>query len=242
MKRLAQILYGIWCWAAFLPLALGTLALVLVAPGLERRRSIARAGARGFLALAGIPLAVRGLEHLPPGPCVVVANHASYLDGVVMQAALPPRFAFVIKPALVHVPLASLLLRRLGSEFVDRSKRESRAADARRVLKRAANGQAIGFFPEGTFTPAPGLGPFHAGAFVTAARAGLPVVPIALRGTRAILPAEAALPQPGRIEVELLPALAPGTPDEPDRADRLRREARTAILARVGEPDLTEAT
>ena len=241
MKRLAQRLYGVWCWTAFLPLALGTLALVLVAPGLERRRSIARGGARAFLAAAGIPLSVRGLEHLPPGPCVVVANHASYLDGVVMQAALPPRFAFVIKKEMVNVPLASLLLRRLGSEFVDRTKREARAADARRVLKRAATGQAIGFFPEGTFAPEAGLGPFHAGAFVTAARAGLPVVPVALRGTRAILPAEASLPKPGRIEVELLPALAPGTSDERDRAERLKREARAAILARVGEPDLTAA-
>lgn len=238
MRAALRTLYGVWCLVAFLPLALVALALALLAPTLTLRRAIARAAARLYFAIAGIPVSVRGLEHLPDGACVVVANHASYLDGVVMQAALPPRFAFVIKKEMVRVPLASLLLRRLGSEFVDRFNRHAGATDTRRVLRRAASGQALGFFPEGTFTPAVGLGRFHAGAFVTAARAGLPVVPAVIRGTRAILPAERLLPVPGRIEVELLPALAPPAPGETDRADRLRTAARAAILARLGEPDL----
>ena len=71
-------------------------------------------------ALAGIPFAVEGLERLPQVPCVVVANHASYIDGIVAAAALPPDFAFVIKKEMVRVPLAGLLLRRLGSQFVER--------------------------------------------------------------------------------------------------------------------------
>lgn len=238
MKTLLQRLYGVWVWTAFLPLAICTLLLTLVAPTLALRRRIARAGARTFFAAAGIPLRVRGVERLPEGPCVVVANHASYLDGVAMQAALPPRFTFVIKKEMVRVPLASLLLRRLGSEFVDRHNRQAGAADTRRVARKAGAGEAIGFFPEGTFTPVPGLGRFHAGAFVTAARARIPVVPAVIHGTRAILPAEAALARPGRIEIEVLAPLETARPDEPDRVSRLLREARAAILARVGEPDL----
>jgi 1-acyl-sn-glycerol-3-phosphate acyltransferase len=238
MKTTLRTLYGVWCCVAFLLLALLALALALGAPTLRLRRAIARGAARLYFAIAGIPVAVRGLEHLPDGPCVVVANHASYLDGVVMQAALPPRFAFVIKKEMVRVPLASLLLRRLGSEFVDRFNRHAGASDTRRVLRRAVSGQALGFFPEGTFTPRAGLAKFHAGAFVTAVRAGMPVVPVVLRGTRAILPAERLLPVPGRIEVELLPPLPVPAPTETDRAERLRTAARSAILAKLGEPDL----
>ena len=59
--------------------------------------------------LAGMPLKLRGTENLPEGQCVVVANHASYLDGVVMAAALPPRFGFVIKREMNEVPVAGLL-------------------------------------------------------------------------------------------------------------------------------------
>lgn len=238
MRTILHRLYGVWVWTAFLPLAIGTLLLTLVAPTLTLRRRIARAGARAFFAAAGIPLRVSGVERLPEGPCVVVANHASYLDGVAMQAALPPRFTFVIKKEMVRVPLASLLLRRLGSEFVDRFNRQAGAADTRRVVRKAGAGQAIGFFPEGTFTAVPGLGRFHAGAFVTAARARIPVVPAVILGTRAILPAEAALARPGRIEIEVLPPLAETRSDEADRVSRLMREARAAILARLGEPDL----
>ncbi len=78
-----------------------------------------------------MPLVVKNLERIPAGQCVVVANHASYLDGVVMTAALPPRFGFVIKREMESVPLAGALLRRLGSEFVERFNRHRGGADAR---------------------------------------------------------------------------------------------------------------
>ena len=69
----------------------------------------------------------------------------------------------------------SLLLRRLGSQFVERFNRQRGAADARRLLRQAAGGNCLAFFPEGTFTKTPGLLKFHTGAFVTAARARCPV-------------------------------------------------------------------
>ena len=91
---------------------------------------------------------------------MVVANHASYLDGVVMTAALPPRFGFVIKREMNNVPGAGLLLRRLGSEFVERFNRQKGATDARRVLRTAASGHSLMFFPEGTFKPEVGWANF----------------------------------------------------------------------------------
>src|SRR3954452_17941018 len=196
--------YGLYAIGAFLVLALCTLLATLCLPGVQRRRAAARAGARAFLWAAGMRLTVRCLDRLPAGQCVVVSNHASYIDGLVFTAALPPRFGFVIKREMNSVPLAGLLLRRLGSEFVERFNRNRGAADARRVLRNAVSGNSLVFFPEGTFTRTPGLLKFHTGAFMTAARAGCPVVPATVRGTRRSLAPTGGLPRPGRIIVEIL--------------------------------------
>jgi len=138
--------------------------------------------------LAGLRLTVKSAEKVPPGQCVIVANHASYLDGVVFTAVLPPRFGFIIKREMDRVPLAGLLLRRLGSLFVERANRQRGANDARRVLRTALNGSSLVFFPEGTFSPAPGLLKFHVGAFTTAVRVGCPIIPAVIRGTRKVFP------------------------------------------------------
>jgi 1-acyl-sn-glycerol-3-phosphate acyltransferase len=241
MGELKRILYGVYAIAAFLAAGLAALVAVLVVPGLERRRAIARAGARAFLRLSGLRLEVRGLERLPAEPCVVVANHASYLDGVVFTAALPPRFGFVIKREMAGVPLAATMLRRIGAEFVERFNRSKGAADARRVLRNAASGQSLVFFPEGTFSARPGLLKFHAGAFITAARAGCPVVPAVIRGTREALPPGHWLPRPAAIDVELLMPLSAMSPEPEEAAAELRERARSAILDRLPEPDLAAA-
>src|ERR1700741_3203227 len=89
--------YGIYAIVAFLLTASCAFLATLALPGVQRRRAAARAGARAFLWLAGMPLTVKSLERLPPGQCVVVSNHVSYIDGLVYTAALPPDFGFVIK-------------------------------------------------------------------------------------------------------------------------------------------------
>jgi 1-acyl-sn-glycerol-3-phosphate acyltransferase len=212
---------------AFTALGLAALAVNLFVPGLRRRRAVAAACARGFFRVAGIPIVVQGAERLPATPCVVVANHASYLDGLVACAVLPPDFAFVIKKEMVRVPLASLLLRRLGSEFVERHDRHRGAVDARRVLKAAAGGQSLMFFPEGTFDTAAQIGKFHRGAFATAARLQIPVVAVAIHGTRAALPADSILLRRSIIRFEILAVL---------HGEDTRDASRSLIGAAVGEP------
>jgi 1-acyl-sn-glycerol-3-phosphate acyltransferase len=234
-----RLIYGIYAVAVFVVFALAALVLVLLLPTLHARRGTARLAARTIFFLAGMPLRVTGLENLPRGQCVVVANHASYLDGVVMAAALPPRFGFVIKREMNDVPVAGVLLRRIGSEFVDRFNRHKGGTDARRVLRTAARGHSLVFFPEGTFTSEVGLGKFHTGAFAIAARAGCPVVPAVILGTRRNMPATRVFPRPGALEVRYGTPIVPiaGLLDE-DPALRLRDASRAAILAELGEPDL----
>jgi 1-acyl-sn-glycerol-3-phosphate acyltransferase len=234
-----RLAYALWASLIFVALGVAALALLALLPGVARRRAAARAVARALLWLAGMPLTLRFPERIPDSQCVVVSNHASYLDGVVFTAALPPRFAFVIKREMAAVPLAGALLRRLGSEFVERNDRNRGAVDARRVLRNAASGNSLVFFPEGTFTPTPGLLKFHTGAFASAARAGCPVVPAVVRGTRRALPPGGALPAPGHITVEILPSVTAEAPDSEAATVELRDRARAAILAALGEPDLT---
>lgn len=237
MRRFAQLLYAVYAYLAFAIFGLSALAGALLVPGLRRRRTVARIAARLFLWFARMPLRVEGLERLPPGPCVVVANHASYLDGLVFTAALPPRFSFVIKREMARVPLAGPMLRGIGAEFIERFDRGRTAMDARRVVRKATSGQSLVFFPEGTFGPEPGLLRFHLGAFHTAARAGCPVVPAIVRGTRRALPPDGILPRAEAVTVELLPALAPPASPSPGAATDLLERARSAILRRLHEPD-----
>lgn len=238
---LLEIAYGLYAAAAFLVCGLLAFALVLLPLPVAARRQMAHFAAQAFFRLAGLPVRVLDTGHLPAGPCVVVANHASYLDGVVLKAVLPARFSFVIKKEVSRVPLAGLVLRRIGSEFVDRFNRHAGGLDARRLFKAAETGQALAFFPEGTFLAQPGLGKFHTGAFAIAARAELPIVPIAIRGTRHILPSGRFLPRWGRIHVQVLPALAPLPGLEPTAAiAQTRDQSRARILTALDEPDLAE--
>ena len=241
LHGLLEIPYGLYAAAAFLVCGLLAFALVLLPLGITARRHMAHLAAQAFFRLAGMPLKVLDAAHLPAGPCVVIANHASYLDGVVLKAALPARFSFVIKKEVAGVPLAGFVLRRIGSEFVDRFNRHAGGMDARRLFKAAETGQALAFFPEGTFLAEPGLGKFHTGAFAIAARAELPIVPIAIRGTRHILPSGRILPRPGRIHVQVLPPLAPlAGVDHTIATAQTRDQARQRILTALDEPDLAE--
>jgi len=224
----------------FLAVALTALLGVILLPTLRMRRGTARIAARTFFACAGMPVRLRGLANLPESQCVVVANHASYLDGVVMAAALPPRFGFVIKREMNAVPLAGLLLRRIGSEFVERHDRHKGGTDARRVLRTAASGHSLVFFPEGTFKREVGLGKFHTGAFAIAARADCPVVPAVILGTRRNMPATRVLPRPGPIEVRYGTPIVPVAGSGEDPALKLREASRAAILSQLGEPDLAD--
>ena len=238
-----RILYGLYAWLQFMLVGLGALLLLMLIAPLARRRALVRGTARLALRLAGMRLSAYGLSTLPDA-CVIVANHCSYLDGVVLQALLPARFAFVIKREMSAVPLAGLLLRRIGVEFVERSARQQVMRDTRRLLRQAQLGGSLVFFPEGTFSHEVGLLHFHIGAFAAAARANLPIIPLAIQGTRRCLPPGRPWPAPGHIEVRVLapiaaiPAGEGGTVSQGERARQLRRSARDALLAVLGEPDL----
>ena len=233
--RLGRALYGVYALALLALLVSFAAVLALLLPKLSWRRATTRALARAWLRWAGLRVHTTGIESLPPGNCVLVANHSSYLDGIVMKAVLPPRFSFVIKREASTMPVLGLLLRRIGSEFVDRHSTHGRHRAARRVVRRAEAGHSLVFFPEGTFDAQVGIKRFKIGAFVAAARGNVPVVAAAIHGARRALPTGTVVPWPGHLHVEVLSPIG-GHGETPES---LRDEARRRILERLDEPDVT---
>lgn len=238
VTRLLQFVWGIWAWIAFFTCIVIALVAALVIPGPDLRGRILAWLARAPFVLAAVPVTVRGLENLPDQPAVIVGNHMSYVDGFLLKGYLPRRFSFVIKGEFRNVPVASWLLKRAGSHFVERFEAAGSARDARNIVKAAKNGDSLCVFPEGTFREYPGVGRFRKGAFVAAIRAGMPVVPFVLGGCREMMPG-VGMPKRVPLWLEILPPIMPDDPQFQSHAE-LAAEARARIMAVIDEPDLCE--
>jgi 1-acyl-sn-glycerol-3-phosphate acyltransferase len=226
--------YGIWFGLVFVVSSLITVLLLTFVPGELRRRQIARNAAKAIFLLTDSRPQISGLEHLPKQPSVAVANHASYLDGILLTAVLPHQYSFVIKREMTRVPVAHFLLRRIGAHFVERNDSTKGASDIRRIMQTATGGGSLAFFPEGTFVAEPGIGRFRAGAFAVAFRENLPLVPITLNGTRQMLPAGRLLPAPARLAVQIHKAFHT---DGDTNVEAAIAYCRGEIVATAGEPD-----
>jgi 1-acyl-sn-glycerol-3-phosphate acyltransferase len=199
--------------------------------------SFSKALANLILRLAGIPLATRG--HLPSGgPLVIASNHTSYFDALVLIAALDRgAYAFVAKAEFLANPLMRVLLGGYGTLFVERFDVAKSAEQAGELVEATRRGDSLIVFPEGTLRRAPGLMAFRTGAFQAAAQAGVPVVPVALRGVRSVL-------RDGTWYLRRAPVTVTiGAPIRPEGADwaaavRLRDAVRAEILQACGEPDV----
>lgn len=237
--------FATYCWSLFWLVAPVAWITVVLAPRPSWQWTIMRKAAR-FLARATFtPLIVKGAEKLPRNRShILVANHASYLDGLVAVAAIPLEFSFVAKAELTKNFLDRVFLQRIKVEFVERFEMQKGIEDIRRICIAALGGRSMFFFAEGTFTRSPGLRPFHLGAFLAAVEADAPVVPIAIRGTRSILLDETGFPRRGRINVAIGDPIEPGAVcdlamgDQWAAALRLRDLTRDHILRHCGEPDL----
>ncbi len=235
-RRARTWTYGIYAWLVFGALALpcGGLIMLLGRPATGRR--IGRFGTRLLFHLAGVPLSATGLDHLPRAPHVLLVNHASYLDGIVLTALLPaiPGYAFAAKREFARQAVMRRLLAGLGSIFVERDDPRRGMEDVELMAETLRRGENIVVFPEGTFSREAGLKPFHAGAFLAAARTGAPLVVGGLRGTRAALRGDTWWPRRTRIAFTLGPVLPPPGPEWGD-AVGASADARSAMAGLCGE-------
>ena len=236
-RRAAIWGYGLYFWTIYLLLAIPAAGLVVLLRRPSMGRRIAHCAASIFLIFSGLRLSVKGRELLPSGPHVLLANHASYLDVILLAAALPPTYTFIAKRELQQQPLLRVVLQGLGVLFVERFAVRESVAGVDAMAAALQQGQRLMVFPEGTFTREAGLKPFAMGAFAAASRVAVPVVVSALRGVRAVLRDETWLPQRAAIDFEIAAVLAPSGKDWA-AAVSLGNAARQIMLPMTGEHDL----
>ncbi len=237
LRQIPRALFALW----FVPAVTVYFALVylaaLLAPTRGAVQMIARVFGRLALFISGARLKVEGRENLPKdGAFVVVANHASYAD-IPVVAATFPEMAFVAKDEVRNWPIFARAMRLGGHITADRFDAQKGVADAQVIAETLHAGRPVLVFPEGTFSAAAGLRPFRLGAFKSAVEANVPVVPVAIEGTRRALRSGTWLPRPGVIRVHIgAPLRAEG--DGWPALVALRQKAADAIAEHCGEPRL----
>jgi fatty-acyl-CoA synthase len=218
-----------------LPLLWGYLAVRRPGPHADRA---VRRWARLALTVCGVRPRIVGLEHLAGlGAGVFVANHASYIDPIVLMAAIPVAFHFVAKRALMQYPLIGTVIRKAGHLAIEKGDLSNRLAGADEVERRLRDGERLMIFAEGTFVRRPGLLPFRLGAFRAAVDTGRPIVPVALAGTRHVLPDGTWLFQHSPITVTIGAPVEPQAQGWPEMV-RLRAAAVDHMARECGEADV----
>ncbi len=237
--RSARILRGLACGSAVLLRGLWVRCRVAFSSDTARNWRIAARACRLFLRVAGVRVTLDGerttlLDTRP----IFAANHTSYLDVIVLTAALPWPVNFVAKRELSDRIIVGLILRRLGTRFVERDVFSGSVADETQLVRHASEGDSL-FFPEGTFVRSAGVREFHLGAFRAACVTQRPVAPVVLRGTRAVLRDGDWIPRPGPVTVSVFAPIAPAGADF-FAAARMRDAVRDVIVQHSGEPDTTQ--
>lgn len=236
-------LYALYGWTLLAILAPMAWLLAMVLPKLEWRWACMRGLARFLFSACAVKIHIdgdiTGLQRKPPQ--IVVSNHSSYLDALVLMTFLPRPVSFVAKTELSKYFLLAIALKRLRVEFVERFKVEKSLQDMSTLEKSLQLQRSLFFFPEGTFVRDPGLLPFHSGAFYLAAKWNLPVLPLVLNGTRNILRSDSWFPRRGPIEIvigaPLLPSQIPGEnfTDLWSKMDFLKEKTRDFISQHLRE-------
>lgn len=239
--------YAGYCLCCYLLLAPIVWFTATLSPVFSIRWRVMAFCSRLLAKMTGVKVVVNGMENIPPkkSSYVLVSNHASYIDTYVLSAELPDPFRFIAKSELADSFIMRLPLKKIHTEFVDRFDVSQSVKDTEHFTTLLKSGEKLMFFAEGTFTRVPGLMPFHLGAFKVAVDANVPIIPIAIRGTRSILRDDSMFPRHGSIHIEIGQPIKPEDVVKEKQLDSwqvaisLRDQSRHFILRHCGEPDLT---
>jgi 1-acyl-sn-glycerol-3-phosphate acyltransferase len=176
------------------------LAVSVFDHGGRKQVAIARFWSKVLIRIAGVKLTIEGLEKIDPGGSYVfVSNHVSYMDTPIVLGHIPAQFRFLAKKGLFSVPFLGYHLKRAGHLPVPKGNpREAvkTMAEAGRIIRE--RGISVLIFPEGGRS-LEGLKEFKEGAAYIAINAGVPVVPLALKGTLEVLPMHSLNVRPGHV-------------------------------------------
>jgi len=178
------------------------LLLTLFAPGSDVVLWFGRYWARWILRAGGVRLEVGGLENVEPGKTYIyLVNHQSNLDVLALILSMPTSFRIVAKKFLFYIPIFGQCIWLMGMIPIDRKRRSSAILSLQKAARRISSGTSVIFFPEGTRSTDGKLLPFKKGAFVIAAQAKVPVVPVTVEGSGELLPKGSPLVRPGTIRI-----------------------------------------
>ncbi len=185
------------------------------------------AGVKGvmfFVRAVGVKVEVSGLERIPDGACLFVANHTSSADAPAVVGAIPRRIAILLKKSLFSWPIVGQAFMLAHFIPVERSNQESAIASLDKATEAMREGQSFLIYPEGTRSNDGRLGEFKRGAVVMAIKAGVPIVPMVCAGAHKVMEKRSLVIKPGVITVEFL---------EPIDASAYTFEQREALNTRV---------
>jgi 1-acyl-sn-glycerol-3-phosphate acyltransferase len=151
--------------------------------------------------LGGVRVRATGLENIPAGVCIFVANHTSNIDPPAVAGVIPRRVALLAKKEVFRVPVLAQALQRAQFIPVDRADRGAAMESVEAALQNLRAGVSYLIFPEGTRSPDGRLRPFKKGSFVMAIRAGMPVVPVAVVGAHKLMSKGSVALRAGEVEV-----------------------------------------
>jgi 1-acyl-sn-glycerol-3-phosphate acyltransferase len=202
----------------------------------RKQIGVARAWARCLLFVSGVRVKVEGMEKISPnGSYVFVSNHLSFMDTPVVLANITVQFRFLAKRGLFQIPLLGTHLARAGHIPVpldDARAAVKTMATAAQVIRE--HGISLLIFPEGGRTHTGELASFKEGAAYIAIRAGVPLVPIALKGTREILPYGSGHVRSGSVTMRIGDPLPTDQVQLRDRG-RVTEQLRDRIVAMLDE-------
>ena len=187
----------------------------------------ARAWSWLILKTTGVRVAVEGLDRLTPGTTYVfVSNHQSIYDTPVVFASLPFQIRIIAKESLARFPVLGWHLKRGGHLFVDR-RHPDRAGILKRWRALVLEGVSLIIFAEGGRSWDGRVGHFKAGSFLLAIEAGLPVVPLAIIGTRQVMPKGRLRTEPADVTLIIHDPIQPPGVAAPTVKDARALAART---------------
>jgi 1-acyl-sn-glycerol-3-phosphate acyltransferase len=226
-------------WAAAYTIRMSQRAMVQKALGKgdDRVRELTKEWAQGMSSRMNIEVRGHGADAIDwSRPCVVMANHQSYLDVLALYHTLPRCFGIVAKKQLFAVPFFGGVMRALGCVSVDREKHAQALGSMRDAARVVAAGTTIAVFPEGTRSPGDRIARLKKGPFYLAQLAGVPTVPVGIRGTAALMPRQNTGIRPGVIEVYVGEPLAPPPPDDAAGRVALMKKVRAELSRLAAVP------
>jgi acyl carrier protein len=229
-------LYALYAWVLLVPFAVLIWLLAVLPLSRARRRDSGRALARFTCRALGLSVVVEGELPDTEHPCVIAANHSSFIDGLVLYVFVDQPLTFVASTDMEHQFLLGRIMKGYGCVFVDRGRAERSATSVEILRSTIRSGHHVLIFPEGSISPRPGLRVFHLGAFETASSSNCPVVPVGIRGSRDVLRPGSFRPHPGAVRVVIGEPVMPGGDEFSDRVS-MRDEVRDAIARLCGEDD-----